>query len=381
MYMYNELLSEIVRTRRHFHMHPETGFKEFRTSEFIKSYLQGLGIEVMDGIAGTGVIGIIRGEKGTSSVAIRADMDCLEVTEQTGAEYSSKMPGLMHACGHDGHMSALLGLAKLLKLADCKLNNDILLIFQPAEEGPGGAKVIVESGVLDNYNIKAILGMHIFPEVDKGRIGCCPGPITARNGELDIIVQGESCHGALPNKGIDSIIAASSLIQSLQTIVSRRIDPRENAVVTIGKMFGGEARNIVAGSISMEGTIRAFSEQIYNHIKKCIYDICEGTNKAYGCNIKTEIRDMYPEVYNDAALYDILVKAAGIDSVDILKPLMIAEDFSYYRSVAPELMFLLGSRDTQNGHDYPLHNAKFDFDEAILLKAVHIFKNMICLLD
>jgi len=377
----NLLLHDVVDIRRQLHMYPEMGLKEHKTSKFIADFLGKLNIEVITGFAGTGVIGVVRGREGKDSIMVRADMDCLEVHEQTNTCYCSKTPGLMHACGHDGHMAAVLGLAKYIALSKLKFDSDILFVFQPAEEGPGGAKIIVDSGVLYGFNIKAVLGMHIFPEIKQGMVGCCSGPICARNGEIDIEIQGKSGHGALPHTGVDSVIIQSIVLQSIQTIITRRIDPRENAVITFGRIYGGEARNIIAGKVVMEGTIRAFSGEVYDIIKQSINNICSGIAMAYNCKIRVDIRDMYPEVYNDKQLFDILLEAAGKENVDIIKPLMIAEDFSFYKDVAPELLFLLGSRNEEAGFIYPLHSSKFDFDESILIKGIEVFKNMIEIID
>ncbi|KPU42202.1 putative hydrolase YxeP [Oxobacter pfennigii] len=375
------LLKEITDIRRHIHMNPEMGFEEYETSKYIKEYLLKLGIEVIEGIAKTGIIGVIKGKKGNSSVAVRADMDCLEVKEENDLAYCSKIPGLMHACGHDGHVASLLGLAYTIVNSKMSLDNSVILIFQPAEEGPGGAEVILKSKVLDKFNIKAVLSMHIYPEIEQGKIGCCIGPITARNGEIDIHVKGKSGHGALPHTGIDSVIAASQVIQAVQTVISRKIDPRENAVITLGKIYGGEARNILAGKVTLEGTIRAFSKDVYSTIKDSINMFCDGLAKANDCTIETEIRDMYPEVKNDARLFDMLIKAAGEENVEVVKPLMISEDFSYYREIAPQLFFLLGSRNEDEGFTHPLHNSKFNFDERILLNAIDIFSSILEMLD
>lgn len=378
---YDMLAEEVTQIRRNLHMHPEKGFAEHKTSKFIADYLEALGITVMQGIAGTGVIGILKGNPGTNSIAIRSDMDCLEVTENTGADFCSRVSGLMHACGHDGHMAAVLGLARLLSSSKNAYKKNILFVFQPAEEGPGGAKPFVESGTLDSFNIEAFLALHIYPEIEQGRIGCCFGPVTARNGEVDIKITGKSCHGALPHTGVDSVVAASQVIQAVQSIISRRIDPRESGVITIGKIYGGEARNILAGQVVLEGTIRAFSEEVYNTIKHNITNICKGVEITDQCSIDSDIRDMYPEVYNDSNLYDIFIDAAGIENVEVMKPLMIAEDFSYYRKIAPELMFFLGSRNSDEGFIHPLHNSEFNFDENILMQGICIYYNMIHVLD
>lgn len=380
MFNYNEINSKIKLFRSEIHRHPETGYKEFLTSAYISKRLRELGLEVIDGITGTGVIGILKGNEGNYSVAVRADMDALEVTEETNLTYASEVPGVMHACGHDGHVAALLGLAEIL-INDRSFKNNIILIFQPAEEGPGGAKPIVESGLLNKYNIKAILAMHVFPEEMQGMIACCEGPMTAMCAEIDIDFIGKSAHGAQPDKGIDSILAASEFVTSIQSIVSRRLDPRDGAVVTFGKIYGGEVRNIIAGCVRLEGTMRAFTEENYNLIKETIQNTADGIQKIYGLKAKVTIRDMYPSVYNNEELFTILNKVVEKEKLHIIKPLMIAEDFSYYKKAAPTLMFMLGSRNAAKGYIYPLHNSKFNFDEDILIDGVTIFYNMLKELD
>ena len=370
------LIEELSDLRHELHKYPEPGFKEYKTSKFISNYLKKLNLTVYENVEGTGVIALLKGHAGIKTTAIRSDMDGLNVTEEIKVPFLSENKGYMHACGHDGHMAAVLFLAKKLSLNN-DLKNNVVFIFQPAEEGPGGAKPLVENGILSNFNISSVLSMHIFPELDEGMIGCCAGPITASNAEVDLKITGKSSHGALPHKGIDSIVAASSFILSVQSIVSRRIDPRDGAVVTFGKIKGGEARNIIAGNTILEGTIRAFEETNYNLIKDLLFNSARGIEETYGVKADIEIRDMYPSVYNDEHLLTILKESVGSDKLSIIKPLMIAEDFSYYKKIAPTLMFMLGSRNEEKGYVYPLHNSKFNFDEKILLNAVNIFEKMI----
>lgn len=376
-----DISGEITGIRRKLHMHPELGFREYDTAKYIAGYLKNLGFEVIEDVAKTGVIGILRGSEGRRSVAVRSEMDCLQVTEHTGAEYSSKIPGLMHACGHDGHMAILLGLAKEYSKSKKHFKDNIIFIFQPAEEGPGGAAKIVEAKVLDGFNVRAFIATHIFPELEQGTFGCCSGPLTARNGEVDIHVAGKAAHGAMPHKGIDSVVVLSQLIQAMQTIVSRRLDPLESAVVTFGRVSAGEVRNVIAGSAKIEGTIRAFSEDTYRAIKDDISMICSGIGEANGCEVDADITDMYREVFNDKKLFQIFLDAAGRDRVKEIKPLMIAEDFSFYSSIAPELMFMAGSRNEKEGYIYPLHNAQFNFDEQILPECASIIDRMITMIE
>lgn len=374
------LIEELSNLRHELHKYPEPGFKEFKTSKFISNYLKKLNLTIFENVEGTGVIALLKGNAGIKSTAIRSDMDGLNVTEETNVPFLSENKEYMHACGHDGHMAALLFLAKKLSLNN-DLKNNVVFIFQPAEEGPGGAKPLVENGILSNFNISSVLSMHIFPELDEGMIGCCAGPITASNAEVDLKITGKSSHGALPHKGIDSIVAASSFILSVQSIVSRRIDPRDGAVVTFGKIKGGEARNIIAGNTILEGTIRAFEETNYNLIKDLLLKSARGIEETYGVKADIEIRNMYPSVYNEEHLFIKLKETVEPGKLSIIKPLMIAEDFSYYKKIAPTLMFMLGSRNEEKGYVYPLHNSKFNFDEKILLNAVNIFEKMIYKLD
>lgn len=374
------LIEELINLRRELHKFPEPGFKEYKTSKFISNYLKNLNLTVFENIEGTGVIAFLKGHVGKKSTATRSEMDGLNVIEKTNVPFSSENKGYMHACGHDGHMAAQLFLAKKLSFNN-NLKNNTVFIFQPAEEGPGGAKPVVENGILSNFNISSVLSMHIFPELDEGIVGCCRGPITASNAEVDLKITGKSSHGAMPHKGIDSIVAASSFILSVQSIVSRRIEPGDGAVVTFGKIKGGEVRNIIAGETMLEGTIRTFEENNYNLIKDSLFKATRGIEEAYGVKSDIEIRDMYPSVLNDENLFIKLKEAVEPGKLAIIKPLMIAEDFSYYKRIAPTLMFMFGSRNKEKGYVYPLHNSKFNFDEKILLNAVNIFERMIYKLD
>lgn len=355
---------------------PEPGTQEYKTTELILAELRQLGIEAEVSAGGTGVIGFLSAGPDSETIAFRADIDALSVEEQTGASYCSTHAGFMHACGHDGHAAILLGLAKLFGENRSLLGKNILFIFQPAEEGPGGAEPIVNAGVLQRFGVSRIFGLHIYPEVAEGLVGCRPGSMMAQTGEFDIKIMGKSCHGAMPHKGQDAIVAAANLAMAFQSVISRNIDPLEPAVVTIGRLVCGERRNIIAGEAILEGTMRAFNEDTYNRIRGRIINLMQSVSDAYECKLEYEIRDMYPAVCNDEMLFALLESTVGADNLELLKPLTISEDFSYYQKQVPGLFFMLGCRNEAMGYVHPLHSNRFNFNEEILLYGIQLFYNL-----
>ncbi len=366
-----EIYKDMVNIRRYLHSIPEIGFNEIKTSEFIKKNLKELGFEV-ESVAKTGVIGYKKGTSQKGAIAFRADMDAICVNEETGLSFSSEHEGKMHACGHDGHMAIVLGLAMLLSKTE-NLNRDVVLIFQPAEEGPGGAEIIIKEGIFEKYNIENIFGLHIMPDIEEGKIGARAGSIMAQTGEFEIDLNAKSGHGAMPHTAIDGIYVASQLINNYQSIVSRNIEPVEGAVLTVGKIHGGEARNVIARKVKIEGTIRAFSQEVYDKIKSRMDEINKGFEKMYGVSIDLKFNDMYPPVINDMGLYELLKDVLEKDELINIKPMMASEDFSYYQQVVPGLFFMLGAGNKELGHCYPLHNSKFTFNEEILLNGLRIY--------
>lgn len=369
-----DIYGDMVKVRRYLHTIPETGFNEFKTSEFIKERLIELGFQV-DSVAKTGVIGYKKGNSTEGSIAFRADIDGLCVNEETGVLFSSEHSGKMHACGHDGHMAIVLGLAMILSTIE-KLNRDVVLIFQPAEEGPGGAEMIIKEGIFEKYNIREIFGLHILPDIEEGKVGVKSGPIMAQTGEFDITLMAKSGHGAMPHTAIDGIYISSQIINSYQSIVSRNVEPVEGAVLTIGKIQGGEARNVIAEKVTMEGTIRAFSQDVYDKIKSRMDEINRGLEQMYGVSIDLKFRDMYPAVTNDKDLYEVLKSVLAEDELIHIKPMMISEDFSYYQQVVPGLFFMLGAGNLELGHCHPLHSCNFTFNEDILMNGLKIYINI-----
>lgn len=356
-------------TRRDLHQIPEIGFDLFETSNYLYQALTDMGYRPIS-IAKTGWIVVLEGEM-DEAVAFRADMDGLPVTEQTNTDYTSRHEGKMHACGHDGHMTMLLGLAK--ELIGKKLKKRVVLIFQPAEEAPGGARIIVESGIFAQYKITSIFGIHLYPGLTSGKFGVIDGEMLAQNAEFDVFIQGKSAHGAQPHLGNDAIVAASALVGAYHTIVSRDIDPLLTAVVTVGTIFGGEARNIIPKQVQLSGTIRSFKENVDQTIKQRMKQIEEGISIAYNVKISSEVRDYYPPVINDSSLYRLVSEMLMPDETEPLLPLMFAEDFAFYQRATRGMFVMLGTQDQKQGYIHPLHSCYFDFDEDVLLKGIDYY--------
>lgn len=359
--------------RQELHQIPELEFDLFKTHAYVKKELESFGYQT-ETVAKTGLVAVKKGMI-EDAVAFRSDMDALPVTEKCNIPYKSKHEGCMHACGHDGHMAMLLGFAK--NIAEIKtLKQSIVFIFQPAEEGPGGAKIIVESGVLEKYHVKKILGLHMFPGIEEGKMGFTNGPMTAQNGEFDITITAKSAHGAQPHLGHDAIIVQSHLVQAFQSIVSRNVNPLKPVVITIGTVHGGEARNIIAGEVKLSGTLRVYDQDVYDLVKKRMYEISQGLSQAFQVDIDCHIVDYYPAVINDSQLFDLAVKQYDQLSYEVVEPLMIAEDFAFYLQKIPGMFAFVGSKNEEKGFTQPLHSNLFNFDESILINGVNYYMKM-----
>lgn len=370
------LESEVVRMRQRLHKIPEEGLKEFKTSRVLEDYLNSLNIDDLIQTAGTGWIAYFKGQNSKKTYGFRADMDGLGIKEKSDTPFASEHDGYMHACGHDGHMTIALALAKWLSDHKNKLMDDIVIIFQPAEEGPGGAEIILAEQVLERFELDAIFGLHLFPELEEGVFGLKEGPIMAMTGELDIDIYGKSAHGAKPHLGRDSIVIAANIIQQLQQIISRCLKPIEPAVLTVGRIEGGERRNVIAGKTSLEGTIRGFSVETFDVIEREMDRLFKQFEGAYDCEIKYDLRRLYPPVVNDAKLYEDFSKVCGGQVVTVA-PQMLAEDFSYFNRIAPCLFFFLGTRNEEKGYVFGLHHEEFNFSEPVLLNAVQAYINLL----
>lgn len=366
----SETLQAIIADRRALHQIPEASLEEIKTAAYIEKTLLELGYEPKR-ILETGVYVYMPGTIGNKTYAFRADMDALPLQEESDAAYASKHQGYMHACGHDGHMAILLGLARALKNKTLKEN--ILLIFQPAEENIGGAKLICDAGLLRKHQVDAIFGLHLFPTIPEGVIAYKAGAMMATNAEVNVDVIGQSGHGAMPHTAKDSLVVAAELLLAYQTIVSRSVNPMEAAVVSFGKLTGGTIRNIVAGSARMEGTLRAFSMETLDLLMERIQSINMGFSQAHQVKIQTEFNFCYPPVLNDEALTEKIHHAFADFKTQPAEPSAGAEDFSFYQQEVPGFFFHLGTKSEEKGFTAPLHNNKFDFDEEVLGVGVDAF--------
>lgn len=373
---FQNMVEELRQIRRDLHKIPELGLKEYKTSAYIREKLEGFGITELETWLETGVVAVIRGKGKGQTVAFRADMDALPVTEQTGCDFTSEHVGCMHACGHDGHVTVLLGFAKYLQEHKDELENDVVLIFQPAEEGPGGAQLLVDAGLFEKHPVRCIIGCHIFPQVPQGKVACRKGAMMARNGEVDVHIYGESAHGAQPQLGHDAVLAAGAVITGLHTILSRNVSPLDSGVLTFGAIHGGEACNIIAKEVKLEGTMRAFSDEAYETMTKRVQEVASGIAAGYGCKGEAVFRHMYRVVDNDPKLVELLQEVAG-DAYEETPPYMLAEDFSLYLQKVPGMFFFLGSGNAEKGYTHSLHSAQFQFDEEILALGVETYAKLL----
>ena len=363
---------EIVKWRRDLHRIPEIGFDLEQTSEYVKASLTEMDIPHTSA-AKTGVIGLIEGSSPGPVLALRADMDALPIREETGLSFASENNS-MHACGHDAHTAMLLGTARVLNSLKKHLKGSIKLLFQPGEEGHGGAEKMIADGCLESPQVDAVVGLHvgqIFPEVGTGQIGICKGPILAASTAFEVEVKGKSTHGALPHLGVDAITVSAEIITSLQKIVSREIDPLGAAVLTVGKIKGGEAINIVTPTVKFGGDFRTLTEHDRSFITGRLEEICTSLAGAHRAEAKVKILGGYPPTVNNPIFVDKVTKAAGevIGSenvVEIKKPNMGTEDMSLYLEKVPGAFFVLGTGNAEKGITYPHHNSKFDLDEDVL---------------
>ena len=367
-------LDQLRAHRRALHRIPELGESEFKTQAYLMKALEALKPDDLRVFADTGIRAVFRGNGQGRVVAFRSDIDALPVTEQTGCSYASEHPGFMHACGHDGHMANLLVLAQWLSEHRESLIDDVVLLFQPAEETVGGAKRMVDEGALENPHVDAIYGMHMMPDVPKGKVSTCAGPMMAQTCEMDFIIHGKSAHGATPHLGTDAITAMGHLITLFQTTVARCVDPCKQALLTIGKVSAGTQRNIIANVAKMEGIVRTLSNKVYDGLEARIRADLAAVEAAFGVSTEFIKRVYYPCVENDPVEFE-RVKALLGDAFMQENPRMTAEDFSYYQLSVPGVFVFCGCMDET--HSAPLHASTFDFDEEAMLPALALFTQLI----
>ncbi|HEV8020654.1 MAG TPA: M20 family metallopeptidase [Candidatus Lustribacter sp.] len=354
-----------IAIRRDIHRNPELGFEEHRTSALVERELDELGIEHRR-VAGTGVVGIIRGALPGRTAALRADMDALPIDEDSGEACASEVPGKMHACGHDAHTAMLLGAARELSGRRATLHGNVVLLFQPAEEGPGGAEPMIAAGVLDDPRVDAIAMLHVDPRLPTGTIGITPGPVNAAADELYVTVRGKGGHGGYPHKAIDAIPATAATVLALQNIAARETDPLASIVVTIGTIAGGYRNNVIADRVELSGTIRTYDPEIRNGVEARVRRIVDGVAAAYACTAEVRIVYGYPPVVNDAALASALatfVRERNGTPVEALPPTMGAEDFAYFAQRVPAVVVRLGIYNETKGSVHSGHSPQFRLDE------------------
>lgn len=364
----------IVEKRRHFHMYPETGYEEVKTSAYLKEELVKIGYDVVT-TAKTGLIAIIDSGKEGRTIALRADIDALNVTEENDKPYCSKIPGKMHACGHDSHTAMLLAAAHIVYKHKDKLEGKIKLIFQPAEEGGGGADKIVKEGHIDD--VDQIFGIHVWRELPSGVIGTRKGPFLASADQFKIGIKGKGGHAASPHQTFDPTSVMVDIYNAIQKIVSREIDPLDKAVISTPMLRGSDASNIIPGTAEMEGTFRTFSNEVRDHILKRMQEIIEGYSHAWRCEGKFEyaIDGIYypPTINHDDSVEDVIDILKPLDEVKEVDLTMGGEDFAFYLNKTKGAFIALGLYNEEKGIIHPHHHPKFDIDEEILWKGTAIY--------
>lgn len=364
----SETAERAVAIRREIHRHPELGFEEERTAALVERELDALGIEHRR-IVKTGVVGVIRGGLPGKTVGLRGDMDALPIDEQSGEACTSEVAGKMHACGHDAHTAMVLGAARELMTRRATLHGNVVLLFQPAEEGPGGAQPMIEAGALDDPRVDAVAMLHVDPRLPTGTIGITPGPVNASTDELSITVLGTGGHGGYPHKGIDAIPAAAATVLALQNIAARETDPLAPIVISIGTIEGGYRNNVLADKVQLTGTIRTHDPDVRAGVGARVRRIVDGVAAAYNARAEVRIVEGYPPAINDAVLaegFTAYVRAHAGFPVEVLPATMGGEDFAYFAQRVPGLMVRLGIYNEAVGSIHSGHSARFRLDEAAI---------------
>ncbi|MEI7571248.1 MAG: M20 aminoacylase family protein [Alcaligenaceae bacterium] len=374
---------ELIALRRDLHANPEIGFQEVRTSGIVAGALEALGVEVHRGVGKTGVVGVIRGQRHDSglSIGLRADMDALPIKEEGDAAYCSTVPGLMHACGHDGHTAILLGTAKYL-MQNRDFNGTAVLIFQPAEEGLGGAKAMVDDGLFERFPCDSIYALHNWPALPAGTIGINPGPMMAASDRWEVTIEGRGGHGAHPYQTIDPIVVAAHIVTALQTIVSRNVHPVESAVISLGHIQAGSptAPSVIPSRAHLVGTVRTFSDTVQKLVESRMRALIASVAEAFGATAELKYHRSYPATINSAQqanfLADVATDLFGAQNVvrDLI-PSMGSEDFSFMLQKRPGAYFRLGQGGAEQGRF--LHNPKFDFNDEVIPMGSALFAALV----
>ncbi|MDQ6944410.1 MAG: amidohydrolase [Candidatus Eremiobacteraeota bacterium] len=373
-----ELFAETVAVRRDLHAHPELAFEETRTAEIVAARLRALGIEVHAGIGGTGVVGLLTGAQPGPTIMLRADMDALPMPEENdGVPYVSRNAGVTHACGHDAHVAMLLGAAAILRERASEVHGRIAFVFQPAEEGGGGARAMLDDGLIARFAIERAYGLHIVNTAGNalapsGVFGLRPGPLMAAVDSFDLVVEGMGGHGAMPHRSVDPVVVAADVVGALQRVVSREIDPVEPAVLTIGAINGGTTYNVIPPRVALKGTVRTFTDATRDTMEARVQRIAEHTCAAANATCSLQWHPSYPVTVNDPAeaafVTAVLTAEFGAARVRETAPVMGSEDFSYFAQAVPACFYFLGAGDAT--HAFPNHHPAFDIDENAMKSGI-----------
>ncbi|MBN3727749.1 M20 aminoacylase family protein [Burkholderia sp. Ac-20379] len=365
---------DLIRIRRHLHAHPELRHEERETSDYVARLLTSWGIDVERDIGGYGLVGVLRCGRGTRSIGLRADMDALPMQEQNRFAHASRHPGKMHACGHDGHTAMLLGAARYLS-EHRDFDGTVNFIFQPAEEGGAGARLMIEDGLFERCPMDAVFGAHNWPGIAAGSFALRPGPIMASSNTFSVALTGAGAHAAQPHRAADPVVAATALVQAWQSIVARNIDPNEAAVLSVTEIHAGSAINVIPGQATLSGTVRAFKPEVLDRIEQRMRELAQGIASAYEMQLDFAFNRMYPPLVNHrdetAFAAGVLESVFGAASVDAeVAPQMPSEDFSFYMQHRPGCYVFIGNGDGSEhgncGCAIPLHNPNYDFNDALL---------------
>ena len=381
------LRAQLIAQRRDFHMHPELSNREERTARVVAERLKALGLdEVKTGVGRHGVVALLRGGKPGGVVAVRADMDALPIQETIDVPYKSQNPGVKHACGHDVHTSVALGVAEVLSRMRSEISGSVKFIFQPAEEGPpageeGGAALMIKEGALENPRPSAIFGLHTMPTVEVGGIAYTSGAMMASSDRFHVTIRGKGAHGAQPHNGIDAVVVAAEAVTALQTIRSRRIDPMEPLVISVGMINGGSRFNIIADEVKLQGTMRTLNEDVRTRAKNLMRETLASVTAGQGATFELKFEENAAVTFNDPQLVEqtlpVMRDVLGATQIFARPPLMIAEDFSYYQKVVPGFFYYLGVGNKARGITANLHTPEYDVDEESLVVGVNLMTNVL----
>ncbi|MCK4261389.1 MAG: amidohydrolase [Halanaerobiales bacterium] len=370
--------SRLIQIRQEIHMHPELGFEEVRTSQLVAEELKKVGLDVQTGVAKTGVVAILKGSKPGPTIAFRADMDALSMEDKKDVPYASKVKGKAHTCGHDVHTTILLGTALVLSEYRDQISGQVKFIFQPAEEGPGGAEPMIEEGALDGVDV--IYGLHTWHHGEVGEVEIVPGPSSASADEIEIIIKGKGGHGAYPHETVDAIHLSGLILTALHTLPSRFIDPLEPNVITIGKINGGYRRNIIADKVELSGTVRTYNDDLRQQIKEQIEKVLKGITHSFGGDYELDYNWGYPPLINhlnEVERFSKVVKESPYPFKELVrKPAMGGEDFAYFLQKIPGAFFYLGTKGS-DASSYPGHHPLFDVDERCIGLGVLLFAGLV----